>query len=239
MEPGESTGTTVTLLGRPRRSSRPPTTPWRRSPTASARWPSSTRASRSSSATSGPTPSEIVDAVEDDTVADDDRPGRLRRDQARRGRRPGARLQVRPRPGRLRRAPQPPQGQGQPDDHLLRGRDARTRREPHEPRGRDAVEHHLHRVGAHLREHHQHPRGRHPRGGLPRRADRPGQQLGRGVGPDQEARGPRLRRRHPRGPDRDHLDQAGRAAVRGPDQDQARQHRGQGLRAEGRQRPAR
>ena len=47
------------------------------------------------------------------------------------------------------------------------------------------------------------------------------------------------RRRHPRGPDRDHLDQARRAAVRGPDQDQARQHRGQGLRAADRQRPAR
>ena len=67
----------------------------------------------------------------------------------------------------------------------------------------------------------------------------PGQPLGRGVGPDQEARGPGLRRRHPRGPDRDHLDQARRAAVRGPDQDQARQHRGQGLRAADRQRPAR
>ena len=38
----------------------------------------------------------------------------------------------------------------------------------------------------------------------------------------------RLRRRRPRGPHRDHLGQARRAAVRGPDQDQARQHRGQG-----------
>ena len=54
-----------------------------------------------------------------------------------------------------------------------------------------------------------------------------------------KARGPRQGRRHPRGPDRDHLDQAGRPAVRGPDQDQARQHRGQGLRAADRQRPAR
>ena len=44
---------------------------------------------------------------------------------ARRGRRHRAGLQVRPRPGRLRRAPQPPQGQGQPDRHHLRGRDAR------------------------------------------------------------------------------------------------------------------
>ena len=36
-------------------------------------------------------------------------------------------------------------------------------------RGRDAVELRLHRVGPHLRQHDQHPRGRHPRGGLPRR----------------------------------------------------------------------
>ena len=69
--------------------------------------------------------------------------------------------------------------------------------------------------------------------------DRPGQHLGHGVGADEEARGPRLRRRHPRGPHRDHLDQDGRAAVRGPDQDQARQHRGQGLRAADHERPAR
>ena len=62
---------------------------------------------------------------------------------------------------------------------------------------------------------------------------------GERVGPDEEAGGPGLGRRHPRGPDRDHLDQARRAAVRGPDQDQARQHRGQGLRAADRQRPAR
>ena len=47
------------------------------------------------------------------------------------------------------------------------------------------------------------------------------------------------RRRHPRGSHRDRLGQAGRAAVRGPDQDQARQHRGQGVRPEGLQRPAR
>ena len=45
------------------------------------------------------------------------------------------------------------------------------------------------------------------------------------------------RRRRARGPDRDRLGQAGRAAVRGADQDQARQHRGQVVRAEGLQRP--
>ncbi len=48
-----------------------------------------------------------------------------------------------------------------------------------------------------------------------------------------------LRRRRARGTDRGHLDQARRTAVRGPDEDQARQHRSQGLRAEGRRRSAR
>ena len=47
------------------------------------------------------------------------------------------------------------------------------------------------------------------------------------------------RRRHPGGSDRDRLGQARPAAVRGPDQDQARQHRGEVVRAEGVQRLAR
>ena len=59
------------------------------------------------------------------------------------------------------------------------------------------------------------------------------------LGADQEEGGPAFRRRRPRGPDRDHLDQAGRAAVRGSDQDQARQHRGPVVRPAGRQRPVR
>ena len=86
----------------------------------------------------------------------------------------------------------------------------------------------------HLRQHDQHPRGRHPRGGLPRRADRARQPVRpRAEAARGEGRQPR-RRGHPRGPDRDHLGQARRAAVRGPDQDQARQHRGEVVRAEGR-----
>ena len=97
----------------------------------------------------------------------------------------------------------------------------------------------VHRVGAHLRQHDQHPRGRHARGGLPRGADHAGQQVrARQEHAQGEGRQPH-RRRHPRGPDRDRLRQARRAAVRGPDQDQARQHRGQDLRAARRQRPAR
>ena len=78
----------------------------------------------------------------------------------------------------------------------------------------------------HLRQHHQHPRGRHPRGGLPRRADHGGQQVRQGQEAAQgEGRQPH-RRRHPRGPGRGHLGEAGATAVRGPDQDQAGQHRG-------------
>ena len=50
------------------------------------------------------------------------------------------------------------------------------------PRGRggDAVERRLLGVGAHLRQHHQHPRGRHPRRGLPRGVDERGQQVRQG-----------------------------------------------------------
>lgn len=93
------------------------------------------------------------------------------------------------------------------------------------------MDHRLHRERPHLREHHQHPRGRHPRGGLPRRADHAGQPLRAREQPAQgEGREP-LGRRHPRGPHRRRVDQARRAAVRGPDQDEARQHRGEGVRA--------
>ncbi len=46
------------------------------------------------------------------------------------------------------------------------------------------------------------------------------------------------RRRHPRGPDGRHQRQDSAAAVRGPDQDQARQHRGEGHRRGGPQRQA-
>ena len=108
----------------------------------------------------------------------------------------------------------------------------------HLGRDRHAVERLLHRVGAHVRQHDQHGRGRHPRGGVPGRADHDRQQ----VRPRPEAAPGEGRAAHrrgrPRGPGRDHLGQAGQPAVRGPDQDQARQHRGQVVRAEGVQRPS-
>ena len=83
----------------------------------------------------------------------------------------------------------------------------RLRRQGRRPRGRDrdAVERRLLGVGAHLRQHHQHPRGRHPRRGLPRGADHGGQQVRQGQEAAQgEGRQPH-RRRHPRGPGRGHL----------------------------------
>ena len=117
-----------------------------------------------------PAAEEVAEAVEDDTVADDvDQAGA---DAIRKGEGGGLEQVFKYDRGlvdyveHLNRR----KTGRQPDRHHLRGRDARRRREPHEPRGRDAVEHHVHRVGAHLRQHHQHPRGRHPRGGLPRGA---------------------------------------------------------------------
>ena len=136
----------------------------------------------------------------------------------------------------LRRLPQPDQEPDPPLDHRLLRRRCRQERHRHVGRRRDAVVGGLLRVGAHLREHHQHPRGRHPRGGLPRGADldrqpvRRGQEALQGQGREAHRRG------HPRGPGRDRLGQARRPAVRGPDEDQARQHRGEGLRPAGLQR---
>ncbi len=66
-------------------------------------------------------------------------------------------------------------------------------------RGRHAVDRLVLRVGAHLRQHDQHRRGRHPRGGLPRGADldreplRPGAEAAAGEG-----REPHRRRRRAR-----------------------------------------
>ena len=75
-----------------------------------------------------PEADDLVEAVQDETIDNDVDQAGHRRHQARRAGRPRAGLQVRPRAGRLRRAPQPPQAAGQPHDHLLRGRDARQRR---------------------------------------------------------------------------------------------------------------
>ncbi len=159
---------------------------------------------------------------------------RAERRAARRGRRRDRRAQrrlpLRARARRLRRVPQlGEEDRGHPRrDHLVRvGRQGA----PHRARGRDAVDERLLRERAHLREHDQHPRGRNPRRGFPRRAHHARQQVRPRQGPPQgEGREPH-RRRRARGTHRRHLDQARRAAVRGPDQDQARQHRGEVVRA--------
>ena len=75
-------------------------------------------------------------------------------------------LPLRGRHRRLRAAPQRVQGAGARDRHRLRRGGRRDL-----GRDRHAVEQLLRRVGAHLRQHDQHGRGRHPRGGIPGRAD--------------------------------------------------------------------
>ena len=64
------------------------------------------------------------------------------------------------------------------------------------------------------------------------------QRLGAQQGPPQGEGAQPRGLRHPRGPDRDHQPEDRRPAVRGPDEDQARQHRGQVLRAAGHRRLA-
>ena len=74
-----------------------------------------------------PTADELVDAVEDDTVAAEiDEAGA---DSIKRADGGGLErvFKYDLRPGRLRRPPQPQQDGGQPDDHLLRGRGTRGR----------------------------------------------------------------------------------------------------------------
>ena len=128
--------------------------------------------------------------------------------------------------GRLRRAPEQEQGPHPQEAGVVLRRGPRARR-----RGRDAVELRLHRVGLHVREHDQHPRGRHARGGVPLGADLDGEPL-RARQEAAQGQGPgTVRRRHPRGAGRDRVGQGQGAPVRGPDQDQAGQHRGQVVRA--------
>ncbi len=125
----------------------------------------------------------------------------------------GAHLPLPGRPDRLRQAPQRHQGPDPPLGHRFRvqGRD-------HGGGGRHAVELHLQRVRAHLRQHHQHHRGRHPRGRLPGLADHRGQQVRHRQEAAQGEGREALRRRRPRGPGRDHLDPVAGTPVRGPDQ---------------------
>ena len=81
-------------------------------------------------------------------------------------------------------------------------------RAAHRARGRHAVDDRVLGIGAHLREHHQHPRGGNARGGLPRRAHDPREQVRPRQGhPQGEGREP-LGRRCAGRPDGGHLHQA-------------------------------
>ena len=93
--------------------------------------------------------------------------------------------------------------------------------------------------GVLVREQHQHARRRHAPLRLPRRADAHHQRLREQQQPREGSEGrDDQRRRHPRRDDRGHQRQDSEPAVRRPDEDQARQHRGQGHRRGHRQRQA-
>ena len=79
-----------------------------------------------------------------------------------------------------------------------------------------------------LREQHQHARGRDPSLGVPRGADADGQRLRDEEQPHEGPEGEHQRRRHPRGADGGHQREDPAPAVRGTDEDEARQHRGEG-----------
>ncbi len=108
------------------------------------------------------------------TQGDDDDIG----DGRGRGRSGRGDVPLRRRAGRLRRVPEHGEGARAPQHHRVRVK----RSECDDPRARDAVEHQLHRIGAHVREHDQHPRRRHARRGISRGAHDPRQQVRRGLG---------------------------------------------------------
>ena len=90
-----------------------------------------------------------------------------------------------------------------------------------------------------VREQHQHARRRHAPVRLPVGADAHGQLLRDEEQPREGSQGERQRRGHPGRADGGHQRQDSASAVRRPDQDQARQHRGQGHRRDDHQRQAR
>ena len=152
----------------------------------------------------------------------------------RRARRQEAQLPLRRRHRLVRHAPEQEQGAGQREADLHARRAGRHRR-----RDRAAVERQLHRDDLRLRQQHQHPRRRHAPLRLQGGADAHDQLVRDEEQPREGSEGKRLRRGHPRGAHRRHQRQDSAPAVRRADQDQARQHRGQGHRRGDRQRQAR
>ncbi len=163
-------------------------------------------------------------------------PERRRHDHhRRRARRKEPSLSVRGRHQLVRRVSEPQQGGGQRQADLHARREGRHRR-----RALAAVERQLRGNGLHLREQHQHARRRHPPLRVPIGADAHGQLLRGQEQPREGSQGrEHQRRRHSRGTHRRHQRQDSATAVRRSDQDQAREHRGQGHRRGDRQRQAR
>ena len=139
------------------------------------------------------------------------------------------RVPLRGRHPRLRLVHQRGEGRDPQAHRLFRGRDRPGRR-----RGGDAVELLLPGVGLHLRQQHQHGRGRHAPLRLPQRADPHAEREGqRAQAPEGE--GEPRRRGRPRRARRRRLGQAAEPAVRGADEDEARQSGHRGSRPDDRQ----
>ena len=134
----------------------------------------------------------------------------------------------------VRPAPEHEQARGEREADLHAGRKGRHRR-----RNRPAVERRLRRDALLVRQQHQHARGRHSSLRVPVGIDPDGQLLREQEQSFERPEGERQRRRHPRRIDGGRQRQDPASAVRRPDQDQARQHRGQGHRRSDRQRQAR
>ena len=145
--------------------------------------------------------------------------------------RQGGHLPLPRRHRRLRPPPQRDQGADPQVGHRLPDEDSR---DSDVGRDRDAVERDLLRDRLHLRQHDQHPRGRHPRGGLPRRADRVVNKWAGTRSSSRTRTRHALRRRHPRGPGRDRLDQAGEPQFEGQTKTKLGNTEAQVVRAEGR-----
>ena len=129
----------------------------------------------------------------------------------------------------------------QPEQEAAASQADRVQRHQGRRRGRPraAVRGRLQREHVHLREQHQHPRGRHPPHRLQVGAHPDHQRRRQAARLPEEGRLHALGRGHPRGSDLRAAREGERAAVRGADQDQAGQLRGRGHRQDGRERAPR
>ena len=206
--------------GRSRRSATP------RRPARRSRSSPTPRSSRAPSSLRHPDPAPARALVPERGLHDHD---------PRRARRQVARVQLRGRHRAVRRRPE------HVEDRPSTTSRSRCSGELDGDAGRDraAVERLLPGADLLLHEQHQEQGRRHAPDRLPRRAHPHRQRLRQAGGPAQGPEERPGRRRHPRGADRDRLDQAPRSEVQQPDQGQAGLVGGQGHRRARRQREAR